>query len=73
MKHIVTSRDNVQFVVNSDARTVPFDQSFAAARMAEALDTNPDFSRLGAGPLEPLPPSPAERRAAFRLIQGGRS
>lgn len=81
MKHIVTSRDHIQFVVESDPRSVIADQAFALQRTATELESNTDFFRVRSlddvfGPLvveAPRPPTPTERRAAFRLIQGGRS
>ena len=73
MIHIVTSKDGVQLVTESDERTVPFDQALAARSTAAELVAQGDFTRLHDG--EEIfyeVAGPAERRAAFRLIQGGR-
>ena len=73
MKHIVTSSDNVKFVVDSDERSIPFDRALAAGSLSAELAQQGDFIPLGAGSLEPYAPTPAERRASFRVIVGGRS
>lgn len=89
MKHIVKSKDGVQFVVESDPRSAAYDQHYAACRFANVLETNPDFVRLhDIGQLigQPLADTaapefvfeapriagPLERRAAFKVIKGGK-
>jgi hypothetical protein len=79
MLHFVTSKDGVVFSVESDARSVVADQRYARERSAAELEQQGDFSRarLVNGLIE-IPPEvpriagPLERRAAFRVIQGGR-
>lgn len=82
MKHIVSSRDNIQFVVESDSRSIQFDQAYALVRTSEELSQNSDFIRINSlddvgGPLSPEKPSLTDRKAAFRakfrVVQGGRS
>ena len=80
MKHIVTSSDGIQFVVNSHERSVAFDRTFASRQPAAVLETHGDFTRVKSlddllTPEEIFLPriaGPAERRAAFRLIRGGK-
>ena len=83
MKHIVTSKDGVQLVTESDERTARYDRLFASKLTAEQLVAHGDFQIVEPlGELIPgeeyyfTPPpriaSPAERRAAFHLIQGGK-
>lgn len=77
MKHIVTSSDNVKFVVDSDERSIPFDRALAAGTASAELAQHSDFIQLYDmselyGPLLPHVPTPAERRASFRVILGGR-
>jgi hypothetical protein len=80
---IVKSRDGVEFTVEcADQRTAGFDLAFAAARPASELARHGDFTRLP--PLRdvladeefvfdgPRIAGPLERRAAFRVIKGGK-
>jgi hypothetical protein len=81
MKHIVKSREGVEFMVESSDRTVAYDIAFAAARPAVELRLHGDFTELYDIDLAALvaeDPSPRivgpqERRAAFRVIPGGKS
>ena len=86
MRHIVTSRDGVQFAVNSAPNSVRFDQAFAKHRTAAELEAHGDFARLTDIDLSALVapdpkaarPRPSDldaraRRARFTLIQGGKS
>jgi hypothetical protein len=87
MKHVVTSLDGVQFVVNSHERSVAFDRAFAAQRSAAQLESHGDFEPVSnsraVAVIEDVPPAWAEareraqaaisRRAGFVLIQGGKS
>jgi hypothetical protein len=82
MKHIVTSRDGIKLVTESDERTVPFDCALAATLTAAELVAQGDFQIVESLDLlipgeeyyftAPRIAGPEERRAAFRLIQGGR-
>lgn len=78
MKHIVTSKDGVQFITESDERTVPFDRALASTSLAVDLEAQGDFTRLqdlGEITLEETyfsPQTPEERRAAFYVIKGGK-
>jgi hypothetical protein len=80
MKHIVKSLEGIEFVVESDQRTAPFDIAFAKARPAAELERHGDFARVSGSkeliPFVALLPriaGPEERRKAFRLIRGGKS
>jgi hypothetical protein len=81
MKHIVKSREGIEFAVESDRRTVTFDIAFAAARPAAELRQHGDFfelhnidlARLVSEDPTPRIVGPLERRAAFRVIPGGKS
>jgi hypothetical protein len=82
VKHIVKSREGVLFVVESEQRTVPYDIAFAQARPAAELRQHGDFTELhDIGQISatvvadktPRIVGPQERRAAFRLIKGGKS
>jgi hypothetical protein len=79
VKHIVKSSDGVEFVVESYPNSVAFDQVWAATLPAEQLKAHGDFVELT--DLSQLAPSycdtpricgPLERRAALRLIPGGK-
>jgi len=83
VRHIVTSRDGFQLVTESDERTVPFDRALASTSLAADLVAQGDFTIVTS--LDDLPvageefiweapriASPAERRAAFRVIKGGK-
>lgn len=78
MIHVVTSKDGVSLATESDARTVPFDRALAARSTAEELIAQGDFwivqslDDLLVPEEQPRIASPAERRASFRLIQGGK-
>ena len=77
MKHIVKSREGVEFVVESEPRTAPFDVAFAKARPAAELALHGDFVRVGEAAPEfvfeaPRIVGPLERRAAFTVIKGGK-
>jgi hypothetical protein len=81
MKHIVKSREGIEFVVESEPRTAPFDIAFAKARPAAELRLHGDFiethdidlEALVAPDPQPRIVGPLERRAAFKLIKGGKS
>ena len=80
---IVTSSDGVQFAVQShNAATARFDKAAAATLTAAQLSANPDFQQVKS--LEdllapefvfsaPRIAGPLERRAAFKVIKGGKS
>lgn len=93
MKHIVKSREGIEFVVESEPRTAPFDIEFAKARPAAELRLHGDFTEVR--DLELVPGAydvavrqsvaspefvfegprivgPLERRAAFKVIKGGK-
>jgi hypothetical protein len=76
MRHVVTSRDGIQFVVDSATRSVPADRLFASRWTAEALERHGDFHRVTdidlAALLAPDPP-PVRQRPQLRLIRGGKS
>jgi hypothetical protein len=84
MIHIVTSFDGVQFVTNSSPKSVAFDRLYASKWMASELEKQGGFIRLkslddlAAGPYDiefvqvPRIAGPLERRAAFRVIKGGK-
>lgn len=83
MKHIVKSREGVEFVVESEPRTAPFDIAFAQARPAAELELHGDFQRVSGGrEVSLISPEfvfeaprivgPLERRAAFKVIKGGK-
>lgn len=81
MKHIVKSREGIEFVVESEPRTAPFDIAFAKARPASELELHGDFQRVSSSRALVAPEfvfqaprivGPLERRAAFRVIKGGK-
>lgn len=82
MHHIVTSSDGIQFVVQSDARTVAFDLAFALRKTAAELRAHGDFQELKSlddllAPEHvfeaPAPaPEPARIRVTLILIRGGK-
>lgn len=80
---IVTSSDDVQFVVRTSGAARGYEQTYARTQTAAELALNSDFTRLSdldAAPLlapelvfaAPRIASPQERRAAFRIIDGGK-
>ena len=82
MKHVVTSSDGIQFVVNSHERSVAFDRTFASRQPAAVLETHGDFTRVKSLD-DLLPPDPVletfsrhveaqKRRATFTVIKGGK-
>lgn len=84
MKHIVKSREGIEFVVESESRSVVYDVLFALARPAAELELHGDFQRVRGGrEVSLISPEfvfeaprivgPLERRAAFKLIKGGKS
>lgn len=75
MKHIVTSRDGIQFVVDSEERSVQFDRVFAARQPAEVLEKHGDFVRIYDLDLDALLADPAfgtteAQERALRLAAG---
>jgi hypothetical protein len=70
---LVTSADGVEFAVTTTAPS--YDRAYAARTPAAELAKNSDF--VQAQSVEDLarPPivGPLDRRATFRLIQGGKS
>jgi hypothetical protein len=81
MKHIVKSREGIEFVVESEPRSVVYDVLFALARPAAELELHGDFQRVSdSRPLvapefvfhAPRIVGPLERRAAFKVIKGGK-
>jgi len=82
MRHIVTSKDGIQFAVESAERTVMYDIAYASATPAAELAAHGDFSEIKSlddliAPEEyyfaPRIAGPLERRAAFKVIKGGKS
>ena len=77
MKHIVTSSDNIQFVVDSHERSVAFDAAFASRQPAAVLEKHGDFTRVWdidlAALLAPEPAPAPKARPKLTLIQGGKS
>jgi hypothetical protein len=78
MRHLVTSKDGVSFAVDSDPRSIPFEQAFASVMTAEHLAAHEGFVRADALAVEehyfsaPRISGPLEKRAAFRVIEGGK-
>ena len=95
MKHIVKSREGIEFVVESEPRSVVYDVLFALARPAAELELHGDFQRVndnfrvsenreGSFIIDrslvapefvfqaPRIVGPLERRAAFKVIKGGK-
>jgi hypothetical protein len=85
MKHVVTSQDGVQFVVQSDERTVAYDRAFAARQPAAVLAQHSDFAPVNGAQSVPSDtaidlavliapdPAPVRPRPQLRIIQGGKS
>jgi hypothetical protein len=83
MIHIVTSSDGVPFTTNSSPKSIAFDKLYASKFTAAGLEKHGDFTRLDlhpvSGPFDiefvqvPRIAGPLERRAAFRVIKGGKS
>jgi hypothetical protein len=88
MRHLVTSSDGANFVVDSANELSKIaDRDYARGKTAAELIAHGDFEptrtvnswdafveALGRGPkLLTGPPTPAQRRAQFRLIRGGRA
>lgn len=77
MKHIVKSREGIEFVVESDPKSAAYDVTFAAMRPAAELALHGDFVKVGEAAPEfvfegPRIVGPLERRAAFKVIKGGK-
>lgn len=80
---IVTSKDGHQFLVETMDSAVAYERHYAKQHTAAELEKHGDFTRLHdlgevilseAEYVEaPRIASPAERRAAFRVIKGGKS
>lgn len=76
---LVTSRDQIIFRVESNARNAPFERTYAARTMAVELEQQTDFARVRSlddlvphGPSVTDLPEPPPARPQLRLIQGGR-
>jgi hypothetical protein len=89
VNHLVISKDGVTFAVNSDPRSVAFDQAFAKSKTAAELVAHGDFTQVKSlddlfteeeaapefvfeAPKVPRISGPLEKRAALRLIKGGK-
>lgn len=82
MNHLVTSKDGIQFVVESAEKSVAYDRAYAQTHTAAELAAHGDFQQVKS--LDdllapeyifeaPRISGPLEKRAAFRVIKGGKS
>ncbi len=81
---VVTSKDGIQFAVaTASPQHAAYDRAYAAKTLSTELAKNSDFTQVKSlddllGPEEylyeaPRISSPLERRAAFKVIKGGKA